>query len=268
MQENTFDFSRDVIGKSKGIPVLVDFWAEWCGPCRMLGPVLESVAAKHAGECILVKINTEEHPDVAREYGIMSIPAVKLFIDGAVVDEFVGALPEGQIEQWLRKSLPGKYADRLKEAELLTMKGDEAAAVSIFEEILENEPGNVRAASMLMKLKIFPAPEQAADLVDRLEGDFDYAELVGAARTLIALLMKKADDFPEDGIRNHYLKAINELREQEFDAALDDFIEVIRENRYYDDDGARKACIAIFKYLGEDHPVTLKHRRVFDRALY
>jgi len=144
------DFSIDVIQASHNKPVLVDFWAEWCGPCRVLGPVLERLAEKSNGEWLLVKVNSDEHPELSAKYGIRSIPNVKLFHKGKVVNEFVGALPEPAIKEWLKKNIPSKFQDMLTHAEALLSSGDENEAQQIFNEVLEHDPKNSRAKIHLL----------------------------------------------------------------------------------------------------------------------
>ncbi len=99
------DFERQVIEQSKHVPIVVDFWATWCAPCRMLGPILDRMAEKYKGKFVLAKLNVDENPLTSRKYGIMSIPSVKMFKNGAVVDEFVGALPESAIDEWIRRNI-------------------------------------------------------------------------------------------------------------------------------------------------------------------
>lgn len=268
MNDHQFDFSCDVLEQSHELPVLVDFWAQWCGPCRMLTPVLERIAEKFSGKVKLVKINTEEYPDIASRYNVSGIPNVKLFIDGSITDEFTGALPEAQIEQWLKRALPSRYSAEVKLAQDLVGEGKERQAAAILDEVLVNEADNIAALALMIRIRLFGHPDDALKLNERLEGEPGYGEFCDAVRTLGGLLQKDEDALPDDPVRERYRAALACLRSGAFSDAIEAFIGVIRENRYYDDDGSRKACIAIFKYLGEDHPVTLKHRRVFDRALY
>ena len=261
-----FDFTTDVIEKSRSLPVLVDFWASWCGPCRMLGPVLERLAEKAEGRWLLVKIDTEKFPELAREYGVRSIPSVKLFSDGNVVDEFAGALPERQIEQWLGKALPSPFARMVVEADALAAAGNGDAALPMYEQVVTREPGNSRARAGLAKLLLFTAPEDAMRIVEPLEGEQEYAELCDAFRTLGPMLARPESALPEGASREAYAEALHALRRLDFDGALERFIGVLRSDRQYDGDGSRKACIAIFRLLGEGHEVTLRHRRAFDRA--
>jgi len=263
-----FDFQFDVLEQSHTVPVLVDFWAPWCAPCRMLAPVLETLAEKHAGSWVLVKINTEEHPDIAERFGIRGIPNVKLFIDGEVVDEFSGALPEYQIEQWLKKAVPSPFDREVSMAEELFRQGKKTMALSLVEGVLHKEPANARAAALSVRLRLFSHPQEALQLSTRLEGDPEYAALIESVAVIVRLLSLQQDELPEDPVRKRYCVAIGSLAAERFDEALDGFISVIRENRYYDDDSSRRACIAIFRYLGEEHQITVKHRKVFDRALY
>ncbi|ABB24091.1 thioredoxin [Pelodictyon luteolum] len=262
----SFDFQRDVIDRSYDLPVLVDFWAEWCAPCRMLAPVLEKLAERHIGGWVLVKVNTEEYPDIASRYQIRGIPAVMLFSGGEVRDSFTGALAEHQIEEWLQKAVPGPYAKEVLLAEEFIREGKLSMALSVLEGVIESEPGNLKALSLLLKLKLFSAPGYVLALSPKLDAEVEYMELAGTLKTLSRLLDASLSAFPEDDLRADYLAAIECLRREDFDGALKGFIDVLRRNRGYDDDGSRTACIAIFRFLGEEHEVSIRHRRSFDRA--
>ena len=269
MPYEVHNFEIDVIQRSSQIPVLVDFWAEWCAPCRMLSPVLERLAAQNIGKWALAKVDTGEHPEVSARYGIQSIPNVKLFFSGSVVGEFVGALPEHMVVQWLKKNLPSRNQSKIEEASVLIAEGRIAEAQPLLESILSEEPDNQQTKILLAKTYIFENPARAEQLAEQVD-DPQYSEMSEAAKTLTRLIMLESDpeQLPESTTKQQYLAAIADLREQEFERALKKFIDLIRSDRYYDDDGSRKACIAIFKFLGEEYPLTQKYRRDFSSALY
>jgi putative thioredoxin len=264
------DFQTDVLELSKTIPVVVDFWAEWCGPCKVLGPVLEKLAEKHKGDWELKKLDTEEFPDIASEYGIQSIPNVKLFLNGEVANEFVGALPEASVEQWLQSAIPDKHSSDLDRAEGLLREHRYEEARKILEPILVSAPDHDRTRALLAVALLFSDRGRAVDLVTSIDESSNSFELAESVRSLDRLLSKLDNPsvLADSTVKEKYLGAIRRLAEGNPDLALEQFIDIIREDRYYDDDGARKACIAIFKYLGEEHEVTRNHRRDFGNALY
>lgn len=270
MQYDTRDFQKDVLEASYQIPVLVDFWAEWCGPCRILGPVLEKLAAESNGEWKLVKLNTEEFPEIARRYNIRSIPNVKLFVEGKPVNEFVGALPERAVREWLKKAIPTKYDKMLLTAEKLLEEGKVTEAIPLLEEIVAHDRSNEKARVLLAKSILFTDSERAEHLVAEIAEHSKYFDLATSMKTLARLfaLRKDTSQLPDAEVKPMYVHAIDSLLRKDFDSALTNFIDVIRNDRYYDDDGSRKAVIAIFKYLGDEHPLTVKHRRPFGSALY
>ncbi len=269
MAFDTDDFEKDVIARSHEAPVLVDFWAEWCGPCKVLGPVLERLAQRSDGRWELAKLDTDKHPAVSARYGIRSIPNVKLFVDGQVVDEFVGALPERAVEEWLKKAVPSKYRARLEEARRLLLKDSADRASEVLHPIVAAEPENHQAAALLAQAIFGSDPEQALRAVEPIGLGSEHYDVAEAVRTLVGAFSRiDGSPPPEDSVRDTYVGAVAAARSGDFGAALDGFIEVVRRNRYYDDDGARKTCIAIFKLLGEDHPTTKRSRPLLSNALY
>lgn len=265
------DFHKEVIERSYTTPVLVDFWAPWCAPCRILGPVLEKLAAENTGRWKLAKVNTDENQQISVQYGIRGIPAVKLFVEGEVVNEFTGALPEHAVRRWLDESLPSQEKMQLEAAMAAMEAGQVEMAVSLLQGLLAAQPDHIQARVMLAQATAQEDPASAVHLLEGVEiTDPSMVSTAEAIQELGRLLTYAKDGavLPDEAGRESYRAAIDAVSRADWDAALKAFIEVIQQNRYYDDDGSRKACIAIFSLLGTTHELTRKHRRIFDMVLY
>ncbi len=260
------NFQAEVINKSKELPVLVDFWAPWCGPCRVLGPVLESLAREHSGQWELVKINTEDHQDLAAQFNIYSIPAVKLFHNGEVVGEFVGALSKRQIEQWLKEHLPDESHDSL--TLILALEGD-FPDYPVYEQVerwARQNPYDEDAALFMAKYKLLDQPQEAAALVKPISFGHPQHALAESLRTIAAFL---AEDYDESIPTGYKLKAVQEaLKRKDLEAAIKSVIDAASLDKSFADELPRRLGVALFLWIGVKHPLSLKHRRLFDMMMY
>ena len=270
MAYDTNDFERDVIERSRTIPVLADFWAEWCGPCKVLGPVLEKLAREQSDRWALAKLDTEAFPHISARYGIRSIPNVKLFVDGEVVDEFVGALPEPAVVEWLGKAIPSRYRAQLADARRMLADNGAGPALEVLRPIVAEEPDNHEALVLTARAVMQDDAEQAATIVDGVRLGSPHYDEAEAVRALCSMFDRVDDPgiLPDSPVKGAYLQALRSARAGEFEAALEGLIEVVRKDRRYDDDGARKGCIAIFNLLGDDHELTRRFRSALSRALF
>jgi len=264
------NFEEQVLAASHEKPVLVDFWAPWCGPCRQLGPILEKLDEED-DRFTLAKLNTDEDQTTAMRYDIRSIPAVKLFVNGEVADEFLGALPEPRVRQWLNDALPSESKRLLEDAAALIDGGDSKAAEAMLDQALEVEPDNADALSMLANLVVFSQPDRAQELAkhaSRLDAS-KYTTSQGI-ETIVELLSKRdaADLLPDDPAKAPYVEALSKLGAGDLDGTLAGLIDSVRRNKRYNDDAARLATLALFNVLGTRHPLTQKHRRAFEMSLF
>ena len=264
------NFQEQVLDASHQKPVLVDFWAPWCGPCRQLGPILEKMD-EESDAFTLAKLNTDEDQDTAMRYGIRSIPAVKLFVDGEVAGEFLGALPESQVRSWLQGALPSEAKDLLQQAHDLLRDGDKAAAQEKLERALELEPNNAEAMVGLSSIVVFKEPQRAVELANAA-AKADPSKIMNARAidVLVTLLQKResADDLEDDPAKESYVEALNKLGEGDLDGTLAALVESVRRNRAYNGEAARLACLALFNVLGPRSPIAKRHQRALEMALF
>ncbi len=258
------NFDKEVLEKSRELPVLVDFWAPWCGPCRVLGPILDKLAAEDPGEWLLVKLNTDEYSEVSMRYAIRGIPAVKLFVDGEVIAEFTGSLPEFQVKKWLAENIPSAESDSLAYAACLVGEGRIPEAQALLEDLDSDE-----AKVLLARLIVFTDPVRASELSASVEAsDLNTKSIVDAVREVAAVLALDASSLPVGRGQEAFANVVSLLRSGRFDEAASGIITVLQTDRLYGDDAARKLGIALFTLLGPDDAVTRKHRRMFDMYLY
>lgn len=259
------DFQLDVIERSYEKPVVVDFWAPWCGPCRILGPVLEQLAQEQADRWTLVKINSDEEYELAQQYRVMSIPNVKMFYQGKVIAEFAGALPRQAILQWLDQHIPDARAKDLQ-AILQDVKAGQAGALQALVDFVQRHPDMAEARMALAAKIVFTNPAQATELVGSIDPGHDLAEAADDIRTLAQLLQfSGSDDAPVARILN---QARQDAAEGRLEAAIQHLIEAVSIDKSYAKDLPRKAAIALFRTLGPEHELTKTWRRRFDMALY
>jgi putative thioredoxin len=240
-------FPTDVLERSRTVPVVVDFWAAWCGPCRALGPILERAVERRDGEVELAKVDVDANPGLQVQFGVRGIPAVKAFKDGRVVSEFVGAQPAGMVERFVDSLVPSK-ADRLVEA------GDEVS----LRQALALEPDHA-AARIALARRLLDRGEtgEAAELLQPVEHEPVAAALLAQLR----LLDTGEVDAP---VR----QALERLRAGDAEAALPALLAALRDSAGERRDTLRRIVVGVFGELGEDHPLTRRYRPELAAALY
>jgi putative thioredoxin len=283
-ETTTRDFVRDVVDASAKVPVLVDFWADWCGPCKQLTPILEKVVRAAKGRVRLVKMNIDRHPEVAGQLGIRSIPAIIAFKGGQPVDGFMGAVPESQVKSFIEKlagpGSAGGVDDILAEAEAAAAAGDEETAASLFTAVLQEDPGNVAATAGLAGICVGAGEiAQAGELLAALPDAAQKDPRVAAVRARIALIERSSavDDVVELEARlttdpsDHQARfdlALALAGKNHRQPAVDHLIEIIRRDRTWNEDGARRQLIEFFEAWGPKDPATLYGRRRLSSLLF
>jgi putative thioredoxin len=280
----TQTFVKDVIEESKRQPVLVDFWAEWCGPCKQLAPVLEKVVRAAKGKVKLVKMDIDKHPAIPGQLGIQSIPAVFAFVNGQPVDGFMGALPEAQvtafIERLTKDRIGGEEKDLLKTADAALAAGDAAGAADLYAQVLADDAGSVPALGGLARAYVAGgALEQAKQTLALVPEAKRNDAAVAAARAALELAEQAKSVGPIEELERKV--AANPLDHQaRFDLAVamnsknrrqeavDHLLEIVRRDRKWNEDGARKQLVQFFEAWGPTDEATVGGRKRLSSILF
>ena len=271
VSESTFE--ADVIARSRAVPVVVDFWAAWCAPCRTLGPIIEREVAALDGRVELVKVDTDANPNLAAQYEIRGIPAVKAFSGGQVAKEFVGVQSADFLRRWLAELAPSPGKQALAAGAVLAVKGDRAGAESAFR-ALQGDPevGNQAAVALAELLLDAGRADDAEAALAGVDPRSPQADDADATRRRIAFVRDATAFGGRDAAAAAVARDGNDLEARfalasaqaaalEWEPALGEFLEIVKRNRKFRDDGARRAMLVIFEHLGAQHPLVSEFRR-------
>jgi putative thioredoxin len=286
-ETTTQTFMKDVIEESRRQPVLIDFWAEWCGPCRQLTPVLEKAVRAAKGKVKLVKMNIDQHPAIPGQMGIQSIPAVIAFVNGQPADGFMGVIPESQVNAFIEKLTRGvpaagepSIAEILKEADALLAEGDPAGAAQVYAEALSLDATNIAALAGLAKcyvttgavdqakntLAMVPESKRNDPAVKAVQAAIDLAEQAKAVGPIGELEQKVAANPLDHQARFDLATALNAMGKRS--DATTQLLEIVKRDRKWNDDAARKQLVQFFEAWGGADEATIEGRKRLSTILF
>ena len=273
------NFNSHVVEASYSRPVMVDFWASWCGPCQALIPVVTKLAQEYQGQFILAKVNIDENQQLAAQFGVRSVPTVKLVKQGRVVDEFMGALPESSIRQFLDKHIERESDRQLEAALALYAQGEADQAIVQIQSAMQADPDNQRLPVQLLDILLKENRTPEAELLlenlprelrssDEIKGIETQLRFLSEAKGAdLPALQKQVQDDPKDCAARHQLAALYIAR-GDYEHALEQLLEIIRLDRSYKDDVGRKDMLKVFDILGDKHALVSSYRQKMSRLLY